>query len=892
MSAANQTPERLFLIDGSSFVFRGFHALPDLRSKDGEPTGAVYGFINMFQSLLDEYRPEAVVVTFDRPEPTFRHDLFEQYKSERVAPPEELTAQLPVIKEILSAMGVTAVEQPGVEADDLIATLCRQARQKGLEVVVVTGDKDLLQLAGPGVKVLQSHFQNSKLYSEEDVRERFGCSPEALADYFGLMGDKIDGIPGVPGIGGKSAKKLLQQFGNLDKLYESIDSIRGKQREKLEQNKQQALLSRELARLKEDVDLQFEWKEIYQGEVDLNRLRNLYRRLGFRTLLKKLPGVEEEPLIEGSYLTVDTREKLKKVCEAIRNGTGAFAIDTETSGLDTQKEFLVGIAISFTEGEAFYLPIKHRDGTNLPIEDVIELLGPCLKDPSLGKIGHHLKFDIAFLKKSGLPFEGVAFDTLVASQLVEPGRDTRKLDALALDHLGNRMTPIEALIGTGKNQCSISEIPIERVTNYAGEDVDATLRLEEHYRPAISDHGLDQLYYSVELPLISVLQEMEQNGVYVDREELSVQSAELAKRQADVESRIHELAGEVFNVGSPKQLAEILFDRMKLPSRRKRSTAVAVLEKLASDGYEIAEEVIRYRQLTKLKSTYLDALPGMIDPVTGRVHTSYQQNGAATGRISSSEPNLQNIPIRTEDGKRIRKAFKAPSGSLLMSADYSQVELRILAHLADDPGLIDAFQRGEDIHSFTAREIFSVPEGEEVTSEQRRKAKAINFGLNYGMTPYGLAERLQIQPEEAKDYMGRYFARYPRVLEFVEETKSTANKNGYVKTLMGRMIPTPAVSSSNYLQREAAERAAINAPVQGSAADLLKKAMVAVNCELKKHSLDSLMILTVHDEIVLEVPQAECDTVSDLLQKTMEECERLKVPLKVDLASGSSWADL
>ncbi len=888
----NQSMQRLYLVDGSSFVFRSFHALPELRTADGTPTGAVYGFVNMIQGLLDEYHPEYMVVAFDRPEPTFRHEVYAAYKANRVAPPEELTLQFPLIKEALAALRIAVWECPGLEADDLLGSLSVRAEAEGFEVVIVSGDKDLLQLAAPHVQILQSHFKHSRLYGEKEVIARYHCPPERLPDLFGLMGDSVDNIPGVPGIGEKTAMALIEQFGDLESIYARVGEVQGKRRQLLQEHREQAFLSRALARIKTDIAWELPWESARVGEPDRDKLAELYKRLQFKRLLARLPrpALREQGAVR--YRTVSTAGELEALGKALRAAGGAFAVDTETTGLDPLRDTLVGISISTEAGQGCYLPIGHETGGNLPHRALGEHLGPVLADAAIGKYGHHLKFDSAFLKQAKLPLAGMEFDTLVASHLLEPGRDSHALDALARDRLGMEMTPIEELIGSGKTQKSMAEVEIARASDYACEDADATLRLVQHYRERIESEGLAELFYEIEMPLIGVLRDMELAGVLVDAEELGRQSEQLEEQLDGLEGRIHRLAGVEFNVNSPKQLSGVLYDRLGLRAGRKRSTAVGVLEKLAAEGHEIASCMIEYRQLSKLKSTYLDALPQMIHLVTGRVHTSYRQTGAATGRISSSEPNLQNIPIRTDVGRRIRKAFQAPPGALLLSADYSQIELRILAHLSQDPGLLRAFEADEDIHSFTAREVFDLKAGEPVPAEARRRAKAINFGLNYGMTPYGLAQRLGIEPGEAEEYMTRYFARYPRVLEFVESIKETAREQGYVRTLKGRRVPTLEVRSSNHLRREAAERAAINAPMQGSAADLLKLAMVQVARMLDDEGLSTRMILTVHDEIIFEVPLDELETLKGRVKAVMEGVVGLWVPLKADLKWGLNWADL
>lgn len=866
--------------------------MPELRTREGLPTGAVFGFVNMLDSLLQEYRPEFMAVAFDRPEPTFRHERYDRYKINRVEPPNDLITQLPYIKDVLQARRIPAVEQAGFEADDLIGTLSRKASEDGYEVLIVTGDKDLLQLAGANVMVLQSHYKNSKLYGESDVLERYRCRANQLPELFGLMGDQSDNIPGVPGIGEKIAGALIETYGNLETLYERIDEISGKRKQALLENREMAFLSRELATVRTDVEIDLPWEQTRLREPDTKRLAGLYRKLEFRSLLAKLPLEDEGEWPTVDYRIVDTPEGLGYLCDQLETLEGPFAFDTETTGLDPRRAELVGLSISFEEGKAFYLPVGHMKGPNLDRDFLRSRLGPILASETIQKCGHHLKFDTAFLQGFGMPVRGLAFDTLIASHLLEPGQASHKLDDLACAHLRMRMTPIGDLIGSGRCQISMAEVDVERVGDYACEDADATFRLYRHYRGRIENENLSELFHEIEMPLIEVLRDMEWAGVRVDARELRIQSRELGDEIAKIEKAVFDLAGVQFNLNSPKQLAEVLYDRLELPAGRKRSTAVDSMERLAAEGYEIARKIMEYRQLAKLKSTYLDALPGMINPKTGRIHTSYHQSGAATGRISSSDPNLQNIPIRTDLGKRIRKAFQAADGMMLLSADYSQIELRILAHLAEDPGLIRAFQAGEDIHSFTARQIFGIEKEEPVSDEQRRKAKAINFGLNYGMTAYGLAQRLGIGNAEADRYMKQYFSRYPRVEGYVEKVKQEAAEKGFVTTLKGRRIPTLGVQSANRMQKEAAERAAINAPIQGTAADILKMAMVHCSRMLRQTGSKAKMILTVHDEIILEAPEEELATLKKEVSQVMERVVSISVPLKVDLTWGASWADL
>jgi DNA polymerase I len=886
--------ESLFLVDGSSWIFRSYHALPDFRNSEGLPTGAVYGFVNFLQGLLDEYHPDNIIVAFDRPEPTFRHEDFADYKANRTKPPEDLARQFPVIWQVLEAYRIAAVERPGYEADDLIGVLSVEGVHKGFEVTIVTSDKDLLQLVGEHVRVLRAHFKNSRIYREKEVFERYGCRPENIPDLFGLIGDSIDNIPGVPGIGEKTAAVLIGQYGTLENLYAHLDDLKGKRRQALQENKEQAFLSRQLVRIKTDLDMDFEWQRARRTEPDVGKLTQLFENLEFRSFLKKNQSSsgKRDKHNSGQYEILSRTEDLIALCQRLKDSSHAFALDVESNGLNPFRDRLVGISLTMEAGRGWYLPLAHEGEENLELDHVRQYLGPILSDGTLGKIGHHFKFDAEFLHQAGMPVEGLVFETLLASQLADPGQDSHKLDVLALLHLGMQMEPIGDLIGSGRKQIQMGQVSIDKAGPYAAEDADATFRLAPVLREKIRQEGLERLYDEVELPLASVLRDMEVAGVYVDAEVLKHQSVELGEIQKGVAAKVYELAAVEFNIDSPKQLGEVLFDKMGLKSGRKRSTAASVLEKMARQGEEIASLVLEYRQLGKLKSTYLDALPGMINSATGRIHTNYRQIGAQTGRISSRDPNLQNIPIRTELGRRIRRAFQAEEGKELLSADYSQIELRILAHIAEDEGLIQAFQKGEDIHSFTAREVFDLPEEEPVGREYRRRAKAINFGLNYGMTAYGLSQRLDIPVEEAKEYIERFFSRYPRVLDYMEKTREQAEQEGVLRTLMGRKIPSGVSRAGRGPGREAALRAAINAPIQGTAADILKKAMVDCWNMLKQETWEARMILTVHDEIIFEAPRKEMQALHKRVREVMENVFPLQVPLVVDLSSGKAWSDL
>lgn len=884
-------PKTLYLIDASSFMYRSFHAVRGLTRSDGFPTNAIFGFFNMVRSLLNTHSPEYLALVFDLPDPTFRHEAFEAYKAQRKETPEDLVKQIPHIKQLSDLYGLSVLEKSGFEADDIIGTLATKAKGEGFRATIVTNDKDLMQLVCPEIGILHVHGQNSKAYDEQSVQERYGVAPSQVVDLLGLMGDSSDNIPGVPGIGEKTAASLLQRFGTLDTVLEQTSTIEAKKvRENLQQYREQALLSRELATIRCDVPLDIALDDLRVREPDVPGLRSVLSQLEFTSWLKELPQDEIPVSTPKDYQTVDTLDKLTDLCSALKDSDG-FAFDTETTGLDTHTADLVGMSFSCGKGGAWYAPVGHLHGTQLPLHTVREALKPVFEDATIPKAGHNLKFDLPVLEKVGIQVQGQLFDTLVAAYLIEGGEARKSLDHLAAQHFGWRMTPIEDLIGKGKNAVTMDLLDIRRVSEYASEDAEAAWLLWEHYQPLLKAEQMESLFRDVEMPLVQVLANMERIGVCVNVDELASQSAEL-ERMMNVTARdIYRQAGVEFNLNSPKQLAEVLFDKMKLPKVSRTSTRADVLTRLAEQGFPIATTILEYRQIQKLKSTYLDALPNLVNPRTGRLHTSYNQTVTNTGRLSSSEPNLQNIPIRTEMGKRIRRAFVPSEGCVLLGADYSQIELRILAHVSEDPGLRTAFERGTDIHTHTASEVFEVP-ASEVTSELRRRAKEINFGLNYGMSPYGLSERLGISVPEAADYMDRYFARYPRVREYVDKTLEQARHLGYVSTLLGRKVKTPGLTDESRTTRDNASRAAINAPIQGSAADLLKVAMVRIPQRIREAGFEASMILTIHDELIFDCPEGECEGLSALVQREMESAMSLSVPIKVDLKVGENWAEL
>ncbi len=882
---------QVFLVDGSSVFFRAYHAIRDLSRSDGMATNAIYGYVSTMRSLLRDYQPKEMVVAHDSKEVTFRNELDENYKANREAPPEDLLAQIPYIKRITEMMGIRQIEQVGYEADDLIGTLASWLAKKGREVLVVSLDKDLLQLVDTQITMLRlAPMNKSKIYGSDEVKERYGVTPNQFIDILALMGDAVDNVPGVPGIGEKTAISLIQEYGDLDTLYKNLDNIKGKKRqENLRNFKEQAYLSKRLVTVKTDIEIELDNDYFTIQPPDKNALLGLYQELEFRTFANELDSDSSQHTVstEVNYQTLDTIEALEEVASIIKK-KGRCAIDTETTSLVNWKARIVGVSLSVEPHQGWYIPIAHNIGTNIDGKKGQPLLREIVESEEIKKTGHNLKFDFHSFANEGLTLAGIEDDTLIASYLLQPEQNSHKLDDLVFTELGMRLTPISELIGSGKKQISMADVEIEKASYYACEDSDASWRLWDTLIPRFQG-GLRDLYRDVEMPLLSVLANMERRGITVDPDVLEEQSNALGEELHGLEETIYEAVGKKFNLNSPLQLAEILYDDLKLLTGRKRSTRADILEKLAEEGIEIARQILDYRHRQKIKSTYLDALRKLINPSTGRVHTTFNQAVATTGRISSSDPNLQNIPIRTELGRRVRRAFVASEGTQLLSLDYSQIELRVLAHISKDPGLIEAFSNKEDIHSRTAAEVFDVDIAD-VTPDMRRKAKEINFGLNYGMSPYGLARRLGIQDAEASKYIETYFHRYPRVQQYMDETVVSALENRWVETILHRRIPTRGIDDSNRMRQENAKRAAINAPIQGSAADMLKVAMVRIDNEL---NLDhASILLTVHDELVLEVKDDYVDTTRDLCRDIMENAVPLEVPTPVEVSTGSSWADL
>ena len=893
-------PERkpLILVDGSSYLYRAFHAMPPLTNSKGQPTGAIYGVVNMLRKLIKDYQPEYMAVVFDAKGKTFRDELFEDYKAHRPPMPEELEAQIEPLHQVIEAMGIPLLMVDGVEADDVIATLAEQAVASGMDVVISSGDKDLAQLVNDHVVVVNT--MNDSVLDRAAVEAKFGVPPERIVDWLALVGDAVDNIPGIPGVGPKTAAKWLQKYGSLDAIVAHADEIKGKIGDKLRAHLDRLPLSRELATVRRDVPLDVGPRDLRLREPDRERLIALFRELEFKTWLaelldgQKAEGAGDPPPVE--YELILEREQLQRWIARLAEAE-LVAIDTETTSLDYMRARLVGFSFAVEPLRAAYLPVAHDypgAPEQIPLDEALAALRPILEDPDRPKVGHNLKYDMSVLARHGVALAGIAYDTMLESYVLDAGANRHDMDTLALKYLGHKAIAYEDVAGKGAKQIGFQEVPLEQAGEYAAEDADITLRLHQALWPRLGDHPrLKTLFEEIEMPLVPVLSRMERTGVLVDADMLRAQSRELAEEMARIEAAAHAEAGGPFNLGSPKQIQEILFERLGLPVIAKTpkgqpSTAESVLQELAERGFELPRLILEYRALAKLKSTYTDKLPQQIDPDTGRVHTSYHQAVAATGRLSSSDPNLQNIPVRTPEGRRIRQAFIAPEGHCLLAADYSQIELRIMAHLSGDERLLAAFAAGEDIHTATAAEVFGVPP-EAVQPEQRRHAKAINFGLIYGMSAFGLARQLGIDRAAAQAYMDLYFERYPGVRRFMEETRERARQLGYVETLFGRRLYLPDINARNVQRRQYAERTAINAPMQGSAADIIKRAMIACDAWLQESGEAARMIMQVHDELVFEVREDRVEAVADQVRRLMAGAADLRVPLVVDVGVGKNW---
>jgi len=881
--------KKLILVDGSSYLYRAFHALPPFTTSDGRPTGAVYGVLNMLRKLIREEAGSHIAVVFDAPGPTFRDDLFERYKANRAPMPDDMRPQIEPLLDAIQALGLPLLREQGVEADDVIGTLAQQACGQGYEVVIVTGDKDMAQLVNGHVSLLDT--MKDRRMDSAGVEEKFGVPPERIIDLLALMGDTSDNIPGVHGVGPKTAAKWLQQYGSLDELLAHADEIKGKAGERLRDSFDAISLSRQLATIKCDVNLAVEPEALVQGEPDTDTLRKLYADLEFKSWLAEL-GEEEKPAPERNYEIVTTQAQLDKWIKRLGQSE-LFAFDTETTSLDYLAARIVGISFATAGGEATYVPLAHTGSQPFDRDAVLEQLRPLLEDAGRGKLGHHLKYDAHVLANHGIELAGIRHDTLLESYVLDPTAGRHDMDSLAARALNEKTISYDEVTGTGRKRIGFEDVPVDVAGQYAAEDADITWRLHENLWPRLQAlPRACEVYESIEIPVVSVLLAMERHGVLIDSERLAKQSAELEKRMAELQQAAWDVAGTEFNLGSPAQLGDILYNQLQLPVRHKTpkgqpSTAEKVLLELA-DEHELPRLILDYREVSKLRSTYTEKLPASVNPDTGRVHTSYNQTGTSTGRLSSSDPNLQNIPVRSEEGRRIRQAFIAPPGCVLLAADYSQVELRIMAHLSGDEGLRNAFAEGLDIHRATAAEVLG-KKMDEVTAEERRAAKATNFGLIYGMSAFGLSRQLGVSRGEAEDYINRYFDRYPGVRHYMDSTREQAHQNGYVETLFGRRLYLPEINSRNGQRRQAAERVAINAPMQGTAADIIKRAMITIHGWCKCDDVPASLIMQVHDELVFEVDKDFADTARNEIAERMEGAAELAVPLAVDIGVGANW---
>jgi DNA polymerase I len=883
----------LYLIDGSSYIYRAYYAIRHLSSPLGFPTNAIYGFTQMLIKVLKAEVPDHVAVVFDAGRHTFRNEIYPDYKANRVSMPDDLALQVTPIKEMVRAFNIPAMELAGFEADDIIGTIARDCESKGVDVMVVTGDKDLMQIVSEKVRLLDT--MKDKVSGIPEVEERFGVPPGLVVDILGLAGDSSDNIPGVPGIGEKTAIRLIHEFGNLDSLLERAGEVKGKNGERLREFSDQARLSRQLATIDCRVPIEYDFNDFSLSQPDTRRLAELFKEYGFTTLIKDLSS--KPTLSSQEYRAIFDEESLKELVQNLFTAS-AFAVDLETTSLNPLDADIVGISVSCQDHEAFYIPIGHTypdAPRQLNPEMVLNEFSPLLSDPGHKKIGQNIKYDYQVLRRAGIEMNGIWCDTMVASYLLNPARTSQGLDSLAAEFLDHRMITYEEVAGKGKEQVNFSQVSVEKASIYSCEDADATWLLHRLFLPSLSQACMERLFFELEMPLVKILADMELTGVKLDLQLLRDLSDGFAADLSNLENVIFSLAGSEFNINSPKQMGEVLFDRLKLPVGKKTktksgwSTNVDELERLAED-HEIARSILQFRTLSKLKSTYTDALPKLLDSSTGRVHTSYNQAVTNTGRLSSSEPNLQNIPVRSEEGRKIRRAFIAPEGSLILSADYSQIELRVLAHLSGDTVFCDAFSRDEDIHTRTASEVFGIfPEM--VTPEMRRQAKTINFGVIYGQGAFSLAKQLGVARRVAEEFIVNYKERHGIAMAFLDNCVRTAEEKGCVTTILGRRLPIPDIGSANGNVRAFAQRNAINYPIQGSAADIIKKAMVDLSETIGKEGLKSRLIMQVHDELVFEVPEEEKIPMELLVRHGMEHAVPLRVPLKVDINHGRNWSE-
>ncbi|MGD9297178.1 MAG: DNA polymerase I [Chromatiales bacterium] len=892
----------LVLVDGSSYLFRAFHALPPLTNSSGQPTGAVVGVINMLRKLVADENPDYIGVVFDAPGKTFRDKIYAEYKAHRPPMPDDLRDQIEPLHAIIRAMGMPLVIEPNVEADDVIGTLAVEAQKAGMKILVSTSDKDLAQLVNDDITLVNT--MSDTVTDRDGVVDRFGVRADQIIDYLALVGDSSDNIPGVQKCGPKTAAKWLAEYDNIDNLVEHADDIKGKIGEYLREaiGNGQLEMSRDLTRIRTDLELHEKPGDLLQAEPDVPELRTWYEKLEANRLLATLQesspveAAIPEPAADADYETVLERERLDAWIKKLGKAK-LVTFDTETTSLDYMQAELVGLSFSVREGEACYIPVGHR-GPDAPAqldrEEVLSALKPILEDPEKPKLGQHLKYDMNVLANYAVHVEGVAFDTMLESYVYNSVATRHDMDSLAKAYLDYSTIKFEEVAGKGAKQLTFDQVPLEQAAPYAAEDADITLRLHDHLWPMLKKQkGPASVFTDIEMPLVPVLSRIERTGVRIDSKMLAKQSKRMAGRMAELEEEAYGIAGRPFNMASPKQIGQIFFEELDLPVISKTpkgapSTAESVLQELADQGHELPSLILQHRGLAKLRSTYTDKLPTMINPDTGRVHTSYHQAVAATGRLSSSDPNLQNIPVRTDEGRRIRQAFIPREGAIMVAADYSQIELRIMSHLSGDEALLRAFAEGQDIHRATAAEVFGVAP-DQVTGDQRRSAKAINFGLIYGMSAFGLAKQLGVERGTAQDYIDLYFDRYPGVRSFMDNIREQAHEAGYVETVFGRRLYLPEINSRNGQRRAAAERTAINAPMQGTAADIIKRAMIEVDRWIRSKSPDVTMIMQVHDELVFEVGEQSVDSIVPEIVSMMEQAADLSVPLVVDAGRGANW---
>jgi DNA polymerase-1 len=888
----SEEKDPIILVDGSSYLYRAYHALPPLTTSKNQPTGAIKGVISMIKRVLIDHPDSPLAVVFDAKGKTFRHDMYSEYKANRPPMPEDLVQQIEPIHRIISLMGIKLIMIPGVEADDVIGTLAEQARQKKLNTVISTGDKDMTQLVCDNVSVVNT--MSGELLDENGVMNKFGVGPELITDYLALIGDKSDNVPGVDKVGPKTAVKWLNEYKNIEGIKKNAESIGGKVGENLRSSIETLDLAHELVKIKTDVPLEITIEDLAVSESDAEQLSEVYKELEFNSWLQEVPEKIVKTEVNSSYVCISTEKSLK---ELIKKASKAktIALDTETTGLDYMDTELVGISLSYQAGEAYYIPLNHDDDSvdQLDLDIVLKELRPFLESSSNKIIGQNIKFDKNVLAKYGVDIASIKNDTMMMSYVLDASATRHNLDALSSYYLNYKTSTFEDVAGKGVKQITFDKVPIEAATNYAAEDADITLRLYEELNPRLEgEASLNKLNDEIEIPLIEVLSEMEQNGAILNSKILNSQSKDLEGRIKKLEEKAYQIAGEEFNLGSTKQLREIFFEKLKYRIIKKTpggqpSTDEKVLAELAEE-YELPKVLLEHRTLSKLKSTYTDKLPNQVSQSTGKVHTSFHQAVTTTGRLSSSDPNLQNIPIRTEDGRRIRQAFEPSKGNKFISADYSQIELRVMAHMSKDEGLLEAFREGQDVHSKTASEVFDVGI-KDVTSDLRRNAKAINFGLIYGISAFGLGKQLGISRNLAAEYMAMYFEKYPDVKKYMESTKEFASQNGYVETLFGRRLYLRDINATNAMRRQASERAAINAPVQGTAADIMKIAMINMHKAIKTQKSETKLILQVHDELILDTPKDEIDKIVSLVTESMMGAANLDVPLEIDIGIGDNW---